>query len=87
MSIRNLDDNPKIKAFYGAAMSLRSAAREVMPRLTPVVPAPRDSDPTIGDPLPEHGAADRAASLPPPRSAWASSDADEDASDDGGPGR
>ena len=36
MSIRNLDDNPKIKAFYGAAMSLRSAAREVMPRLTPV---------------------------------------------------
>lgn len=86
MSIRNLDDNPKIKAFYGAAMSLRSAAREVMPRLTPVAPPPRDSDPTIGDPLPSHPA-DRAASLPPPRSAWASSDADEDASDDGGPGR
>lgn len=65
-------------AFHGAAAVLRSTVQErVARRLTPPAPAPRDSDPTIGDPLPEAGG----DALPPPPSAWAWADAD---SDDGG---
>ena len=64
--------------FQSAVMVLRSAVAERRgKRLTPTVPAPRDSDPTIGDPLPEAGG----DALPPPPSAWAWADAD---SDDGG---
>ncbi len=74
--------------FQSAVMVLRSAVAERRgKRLTPTVPPPRDSDATIGDPLPEHGAAPSSDdgrgrdALPPPPSAWAWADAD---SDDGG---
>ena len=65
-------------AFHSAHATLTTTVAERRSRrLTPPAPAPRDSDPTIGDPLPEAGG----DALPPPPSAWAWADAD---SDDGG---
>lgn len=68
--------------FHSAASVLRSAVQErVARRLTPPAPAPRDSDPTMGDPLPECEA------LPPPRMAWSSTVDAADADSDDGPRR
>ncbi len=79
MRNRNLDDNPKIKAFYGAAASLHATVRDVFPRLTPPAPPPpRDSAPEAGEALPDHSGNLDAAALPPSVAAWAWTEGDSD---------
>lgn len=66
--------------FASAIQVLRGAHREYRERrLTPPAPAPRDSDPTVGYPEPEHPR--EAAELPPSSTRWAPGG--DDASDDG----